>query len=685
MRIGVATAMISVCTLAYAERLSLNGEWGFAVDYHRRGETPYGWHLPTYRAEWDRVQVPHVWSLDPRYPYHVGAAWYRKEIYAPAEWKDSCVRLTFEAVFEKAKVFLNGECIAEHHGGFTPFTIDLSKKVQWGKTNLVAVCVDNQWRAPAPENNAPPAQSKAWMEDGGIIRDIYLQVTPNLFVLKQKIEAVPDMEKGTASVRVLTWVRNAGATAGACGLAFDVLQETNALVIAGLPDVRMEVNPGETVCREARIELRREQTALWGLDQPVLYRLKTRLAGSTEVYEETFGIRQFAVRGTELLLNGRPVRLAGANRVAAGVDWGQNDPEACVAKDMRLMKEAGLEFQRMHHVPLSPAVLNWADRNGMLLIEECSQNHPLDMDNEAELAVTQRQYQEMIERDWNRPSIVAWSIGNEFSSGTPAGFRYTQKMKEAVKKLDPTRLVCFASNWAGRKTLDAKTEGTELMDFVCLNTYGAVPSENAENIDRAHARWPDKPFVITEYGWRADRVGRERDREAWFAEMVDLIRQRPFISGAMLWTFNDYRSRYLGTNPDGYRWWGLVDIQRKTRGSYDLFRQEMTPVELKEARMASKTNLLVRLQARQDFPVYAPTPLTLKIAFFSIRGYPLGEVNRLVPGIEPGAVLTLNIPMSDKVFYFKGELWRGDFSLMELGPKPWSRQSDTRDKGVDQL
>lgn len=685
MRKLITLALISVCGMAQAERVPLNGEWSFAADYHRRGETPYGWHLPSYKAGWDRVTVPHVWSIDPRFPYHVGLGWYRREFNAPAVWRDKCIRLTFEAVFEKAKVFLNGECIAEHQGGFTPFEIDISKKLLWDKPNLIAVCADNQWRAPSPENNSPAAQSKAWMEDGGIIRDVYLQVTPKVYVQKQKIEATPDLEKGTASVRVLTWVSNAGDKPAVTDVCFQVLCETNLLTVERMATVRVEVKPSETVYREMTFPLTREQTVLWGLDKPVLYGLKTTLGDSPDGFEQRFGIRSFTVRGSELLLNGRPVRLAGANRVAAGVDWGQNDPVEQVEKDMRLLKEAGCEFQRMHHVPLSPAVLNWADRQGMLLIAECSQNHPLDMDDAIALGVTQNQYREMIERDWNHPSVVAWSIGNEFSSGTPAGMRYTEKMRTYVKSMDSTRLVCFASNWAGRQKLDPQTEGSELMDFVCLNTYGAVPSENAENIDRARARWPEKPFVITEYGWRADRVGREIDREAWFAEMFDIFRKRPFISGAMLWTFNDYRSRYLGSNPDGYRWWGLVDINRTKRGSYELFRREMTPVELKEARMQSRTNLLVRLSARSDFPVYPPTALTMKIAFFNIRSFDLGEKTFEIPAIEPGKEHVMNIPISDQVFYFKGELKRGAFSMMDFGPKPWSRKSDARDKGVDQL
>ena len=669
MTYGMALLLLIASTslATEPERISLNGEWSFAADYLETGEH-YQWFSPKYKDEvWDKVTTPHVWSMDQRFPYFMGNGWYRRQFLAPGSMKDQHVRLVFEAVYARSKIWLNGKLVAEHDGGHTPFEIDVSPHLDFGKTNLLVVCADNRWReACGPD---PQHQGKPWMEDGGLTRDAYLVATPPIYVAKQKIEAVPDLATGLASIRLVTWVRNTRSQPGEAQLTFALQREEESLSVA-IPDVRVKVPAGVTTNLVTQLSLSREHVRLWSLDTPVLYRVQTTLGDITTT--ETFGIRKFEVRGSELLLNGCPVRLAGANRVANGTEFGQNDPPEFVERDLRLMKEAGLEFMRMHHVPLSRAVLDWSDRHGLLLIEECSHATPVDLDDKAGRASYQSQAREMIERDWNRPSIVAWSVGNEFASETPAGLRWVRDMMAHARSLDATRLLCFASNRAANTKLKPEDEASSLTDFVCLNTYGSTPAANAANIDRARQRWPDKPFIVTEFGLRADRVANEADRERWFAEMIRIFRERPFISGVSLWTFNDYRSRHVGTNPDGYRWWGLVDAKRTLRGAYHLFRQEFTPVWLKEARM-DKRNVIVKLAGRTDFPVYPPTDYQVRLEYFDNRGRALGVGLQTVTALAPGGETELTFQSAERTAYFKGEIRRGDFLMMSFGPTPWSK------------
>lgn len=200
------------------------------------------------------------------------------------------------------------------------------------------------------------------------------------------------------------------------------------------------------------------------------------------------------------------------------------------------MKEGGFVFQRLSHYPLSTEVLDWADRHGLLLIAE-SGNTGLKAPALASPEIQRRfqaQHREMIERDWNRPSIVAWSVGNKFAADTPAGVDWVRTMAAFTRELDPTRLIAFASNTAARAGLKPEQEGSPYVDFVSFNTYGATPRKNAENIDTVHGRWPDKPLIATGCGLRRDSVEDETERVDWFREMLAVIRARPFLSGASI-------------------------------------------------------------------------------------------------------------------------------------------------------
>jgi beta-glucuronidase len=147
----IAIIMISVIGVS-SQVISLNGNWSFAIDPQNIGEQN-GWHQPWIIAQdnstllpagWDQVNVPHCWSLDSRYNF-IGKAWYRKGFTLPADISQSCVKLKFEAVFYSCRVFLNGELVAFHEGGYTPFSLDITQKVKYPDVNFLVVEADNSW------------------------------------------------------------------------------------------------------------------------------------------------------------------------------------------------------------------------------------------------------------------------------------------------------------------------------------------------------------------------------------------------------------------------------------------------------------------------------------------------------------------------------------------------------------
>ena len=204
-----------------AQEISLNGAWNFALDPLSRGEV-LGWHLPWKinekdsangyaAARFDVVNVPHCWSTDIRYNF-VGKAWYRKAFKLPEDAKDKLVRIRFEAVYYKCRIFINGEIAAFHEGGYTPFEVNISKFIKQNQLNFITVEVDNSWTdltvPGARMGDNPSAQFFPWYEYGGITRDVNILLTDKVYVKNQKIESTPNLSTGKALVKIITWVEN---------------------------------------------------------------------------------------------------------------------------------------------------------------------------------------------------------------------------------------------------------------------------------------------------------------------------------------------------------------------------------------------------------------------------------------------------------------------------------------------
>jgi len=172
---------------------------------------------------------------------------------------------------------------------------------------------------------------------------------------------------------------------------------------------------------------------------------------------------------------------------------------------------------------------------------------------------------EMMQQDWNHPSVIAWSMGNEFESATPQGIAWTRDMRAYTLGLDQTRLITFASRFTGYPEVKTGTdEASQYSDFVSVNIYG----DYAKRLDRVHELWPDKPVFMTEFGHMGEPGPHDPERIADITEAVGAMKARPWMIGGSLWTWADYRSLHKGTPPDGIRKWGTVTFTREHRDSW---------------------------------------------------------------------------------------------------------------------
>ncbi len=613
----------------------LHGEWQFALDPAEMGERNQWYAKSQSTDRWDKVRVPHCFSVDPRYQFYTGTTWYRRN-FPWQSTKGKRVLLHFDGAYYKTSVYLNDQKIGTHEGGYTPFQFDITDELKDGLNGLSVSVNNNTWlpgSVPGAKDNGQPNDPfPGWMNYGGLIRPVYLTVEPEVYVENVKVEADPDLVKKTAVLTVRTRIKNASNQSVSPKLVFQVKQDGKPLNLNWKTSVSA-VAANQTAILEAQITLKATDVKLWSVDQPTLY--DVRVIAGTDTVSTHFGIRKLEVRNAQLLLNGKPIKVAGGNRVVDYPGLGSMEPDWVVEKDLRLMKEAGMEFHRLTHYTPSEAVYDWADRNGMLIITEAGnwQLTPKQMDSDTVRAKFKQQFRAMAERDWNHPSVIAYSVGNEYLSEQPAGQRWTKDMIAYARQLDPTRLYTFASMRLNTLPKTAQDEASQYCDFISTNTYG----NHAKVLDHIHQLYPDKPILISEWGRRADTETGEAGQVTHLEQVMPEIRKRPYVVGASWWSFNDYQSRHQGTNPNGYRPWGLVGPDRSKRPLYAAHQREMAPLTIEKFSFtpgpAGTHRLQLRLTARADFPAYALQHYRLKA----------GDTTTLIPDLQPGQSRDLTI------------------------------------------
>jgi beta-glucuronidase len=628
----------------------LDGRWLFRTDPKNRGRAE-AWSAPDApTADWEEVEVPSTWQITAKTADYMGAAWYRREFEAPEDWSDKVVRIEFEAVFHTAEVFINGKGIGDHIGkGYTAFAFDITGLLELGRRNTVAIRVDNSFAtAMLPRKN-----SYDWTPDGGITRPVRLIVTAPVYFGYVGVDAVPDLAKGTAMLSVKTVVCNAGTRPAHVRIGVRVVDETTGLNVEDIrDDLAAEIPDGVT--REVALpEIVLRDPRLWHFDHPHLYILEVTLSQQGQVTHRlsaTFGIRKIEVRGTEFLLNGEPVRLAGVERMAGShPDLGMAEPATWIAHDHDDLKELNCVLTRVHWQQ-DRRVLDYCDRNGILIQVEVPTWGPgtfQDFEPGQLEAITSNglsQLVEMISRDRNHPCIFSWGLCNEVDGQNPVAQEFVRQMLREAKRLDPSRLCSYASN--SLQTTPERDVAGE-MDFVEWNEYyetwyGGDATAMRKNLEAIHKAFPDKPVVISEYGYCACTADRPEDdaRRARILETHNAVfRDYPWVGGSIFFDYNDYRT-HMGDKGSGVlkqRVHGVVDIFGARKPSFEVLRRESSPVESFEIKPGGRA-LVAVVRTRKDLPAYTLKGYILRWTAFGNGGIPLERKEVPLPDLAPGLV-----------------------------------------------
>lgn len=658
--------------------VSLDGEWFFALDPLRRGEE-HGWNLPPKGwsgdtplslKDWDRAITPHDYLSDPRYEW-TGVAWYRRSFATPVLREGEVCRLRFGRVASKCEVWINGKKAGAHVGGYSPFELEVTRLLTAGAMNHVAVKVDNSWEIgdiPGPRmGDVPNHQMYVWRNYGGLLRSVSMVVSPAIFVANQKVETKRSSTTNGVEVTTTVFLRNGSTSSRSAKVKVAISgrgdSDGRAAPLAEAAPLEVRVPAGGAATAVLTASLPESTVQLWSLDSPTMYDCCVTLSGDDVAVDHThtadFGVRTIEVAPGGLLLNGESVRLAGANRVEGHPRFGGLEPAELVELDLRMMKDAHLELQRLQHYPPSEQMLDWADRNGMLIIAEapCWGLTAPELSDGRYIENFRLQMTEMIQAAWNHPCIVGWSVGNEYHAWTPEGVEWTKMFVDLAHRLDPTRPTTYAALGYDISQPVASKEARSMhwVDFISVNLYSSGKGSGGA-LDRIHALWPQKPILVSEYGKRADQDS-EAGRIKHFREMLAAARDRDFVMGLSYWSFNDYPSRYPGGDPTGHRPWGVVEADRKPRELYHVMRADLSPAVLS---VVQASPLRVRVEARPDFPTMPLKGHTLEVS--NAGGELIGsfKVPDLVPGdgrdVDCGTIAAGKVRLLSPLGFTRAEL-----------------------------
>lgn len=641
---AMAAALPALCRAApmpgsgCSERVSLNGEWRFRRDAD---------------AGWKTVSVPHTWQTAAESADYYGVGWYERAFDAGKEWAGSAVRLEFEAVFHSATVWVNGRQVGEHlRKGYTAFAFDVTRHIQFGARNTLRVRVDNSF----DDRMLPRGRSSDWAHDGGIYRPVALVVTPAVYIERVEIDADPDLATGRAEVQVRAVIRNSGSAPAEGSIAFQITSESTTIVQQDAG--RYSLKPGEAGAA-ALAAATVENARLWHFDHPNLYCLNLQLSSGHSL-SETFGVRKIEARDGGFYLNGERVRLMGVERMAgSNPEYGMAEPAEWIEHDHADMQNLNCVYTRVHWQQ-DRRVLDYCDRHGMLIQTEVPAWGPKTfggMGQEPSDVILQNgleQLREMIARDRNHPSIFSWGVCNEINGQNPPAAAFARRLYEEAKRLDPKRLVTYASN-SLQKTPVKDVAG--IMDYVMWNEYyeswySGTPAELARNLDEIHAAFPDKAIVISEYGYcacTADRPEGDGKRVEVLREHDKVFRERPFVAGLIFFCYNDYRT-HIGDKGAGVmkqRVHGVVDLYGARKPSYEALRFEASPVQ-SLAVQGRPDKFTVTVRARGAVPSYPLSGYKVRAVAYGFADIPLERVDADVPRLMPGTEAAVSVSFRDK-------------------------------------
>lgn len=612
--------------------LSLDGIWRFRLN---KGEAEKEqWEKKSF-TDYENLYVPAAYNdqrEDAEFRLHQGTAYYEREFTVPKFFAGQRLVIRFDAVTHDAKVWLDGEFLCSHKGGFLPFEAEITDRVEPGQTVRLTVCVDNTInRRSLPvgsesgnsfmgsDNAGVPAvqQAKMWRRPmnlpnfdffnyAGIQRHVRIYSTPKSYI--ENIILVPGVEgkDGIVKYTVVTGGEKLDGTEKASeviGTTGNIRSEEMTFENQS-PDSKVNVKvldaEGKVVAlgRGKQGTIRIPNAKLWEPYPGTPYLYRAEVTYGEDEYTEEFGIRTVEVKGTRVLINNKPFYFKGFGKHEDSYIRGRGTDNCLNVKDVGLLHWIGANSFRTSHYPYAEEMYRLCDREGIVIIDETPAvgmgtadyvpyNSEFNM-KDYHIQVLK----DMIARDCNHPCVIMWSLGNEPSTDEkPAlAYEYWRELYDVAHAADPQNrpvtLVCCQNNYE-------RDLVTRSMDVVCINRYYGWYNLSGD-LDAACYAWnieldfwekQNKPVMVSEYG--ADTIEGlhgtvgEMFTEEFQAEYYRRINaefdKRSFFVGEHCWAFADFGTLQGIIRADGNRK-GIFTKNRRPKLSAHKLRERWTAI-----------------------------------------------------------------------------------------------------------
>ncbi|MGL1890731.1 MAG: beta-glucuronidase [Spirochaetaceae bacterium] len=526
---------------------------------------------------------------------HIGWVWYEREICISRYWKGRKKILHFGSVTHEAKVYINGKHVTSHKGGYLPFDVDISEYCNDSSEIRLSVAVSNilDWTTLPPgqiltyddENHPKGFKTQEYFHDffnySGIHRPVKLCLIPESNISSISINADVQNDKGIVKYDI----------------TLSEKPEKTDIELLDRDGKPVVIDNSGTGTFEVLTP------TLWEPGKAYLYTLKVHCvwkSGVEDIYSLPIGFRSIALKNGKFLINGKEFYFKGFGRHEDFTILGKGLNNALNVKDFSLLKWIGANSFRTSHYPYSEEMMNMADEEGIVIIDESpavglwNKTNPVFCEGRVGDEMLDHHLnvmEELINRDRHHPSVVMWSVVNEPASWEENSRPYFEKVASYTRSLDPSRPICAVLH-----SNPLKDNIGDLFDVIGFNTYpswytdsGSLEVINIQltrNLQNWFKRY-GKPVIVTEYG--ADTIaGLHQNPAEMFTEeyqwrMIDecqkVFDQHDFVIGEHLWNFADFATKQGVRRPGGNRK-GIFTRNREPKLSAHFLRRRWTGKEL---------------------------------------------------------------------------------------------------------
>lgn len=546
----------------------LNGTWNFEIDPESKGISDKWYNKLPHPEE---MPVPGTFAeitTERSMKYYTGDFWYETNIFVPRFLKNKKIYIRFGSVTHRGKVFLNRHKVGQHEGGFLPFSVDITNYVKFDQNNHLSILVNNEL-----SEETLPCGTEEILSNGhklarpyfdffnysGIMRNVWLVALPATQIINYDLNYVIKSNYALINYQIFTNCENKR-------IRVTLLDDQGKIII-------------RTEGKQGTLKVPHEH--LWNTKDPYLYTFKIQLLNENKIvdeYESKIGIRTISIKGGQILLNNHPIYLKGFGKHEDFDILGKAVNESVIKRDFECMKWIGANCFRTSHYPYAEEWYQYADKYGFLIIDEVpavglvrsTRNfvHAIkgkitNFFQQATIPelkkVHKKEIQEMINRDKNHPSVIAWSLFNEPETNSDEAFKYFKNIFSFTRNLDvQNRPLTGALENHSQPDTD---KINSLCDIISLNRYfgwyikGGPQLTDAKKqfvneMNKWKAKKLNKPFIFTEFG--ADTLSSEHclPSEMWSQEyqkeiyqmFFDIFKKYDFVDGELVWNFADFKT-----------------------------------------------------------------------------------------------------------------------------------------------